>query len=143
VVLAVEAYLSGKISFADVRAVREAAASGVAGAGMCGIPQAIPSAAAQISAWHTADDSPQMAAERVIHHAAAAAGFQALHQVSNRNPVHGSVSQSSWRDYEVWPQEPQTELAARSIERAILHGELQRRLREADLGGGHQGIGSR
>jgi len=128
VVLAVEAYARDEIGFTEVCRARQAAAGGVAGAGTCGMPRAIPAAAAQIAAWHTADDSAEAAAQLVIQHVACAAGFRALQRASDTMALTAAEAKSSWRNYDVWRREPQIEFAARSIERAFLQGELRRRL---------------
>jgi hypothetical protein len=84
VVMAVESYLRVEIPWKSVRQQREKRRGGVAGAGVVGVPKGFPSAAAQIAAWHTADDVSLDAAKAVIHHTALAAGFAALKRVSEQ-----------------------------------------------------------
>ena len=127
VVLVVERYLRGKVGFEEVRSAREFAFDGVRCALMHKVPRAMPSAMAQIAALHTADDSAEEAASIVIHHAARAAGFAALQQAADKL-LTADESASSWRNLYVWHREPQIEVAATAIEKAILEGELRRRL---------------
>jgi hypothetical protein len=126
VVLAVERYLRNETDFAAVRAAREEASSGVAGAGQCGAPRCIPAALAQIAAWHTSDDSAEQAARSVIHHTAQTVGCRALGQAVDVVMLSPAETASSYRNLHVWQREPQIEVAARSIEKAFLEGELKR-----------------
>ena len=127
VVFVVERYLRGEVDFEEVRSARELASGGVQGAGTIGAPRAMPGAVAQIAAWHTTNESAELAAGLVIHHAARAAGFAALQQAVDK-VLNAEESASSWRNLYVWHREPQIEVAATAIEKAILKGELRRRL---------------
>jgi hypothetical protein len=130
VVLTVEAYLRGEASVEEVRAAYQRAKRGLSGAGACGIPRAMPSAAAQVAACHVGDELVSVAVRKVIHHVAATAGYAALGKV-----VYSVLSKeeaaSSWRNLYVWRKQPEIEVAGRAIEKAILEGELHRRLAEA------------
>lgn len=133
VLLAVERFLDGQIDFGKVRAVREANSGGVSGAGVCGVPRGIPSAAVQIAAWQTANDSAEMSARQVIHSVALAAGFVALGRAASIVALNRSESTSSWRNHYIWRRDPQIMDAAILTERAILEGELQQRLGGGDV----------
>lgn len=126
VVLTVERHLRGETDFAAVRAARDAAAGGVAGAGICGVPRCILGALAQIAAWHTSDDSAEQAARSVIHHTAQTAGCRALSEAVDAVMLSPAETASSYRNLHVWQREPQIEVAANSIEKAFLEGELKR-----------------
>ena len=77
-VLAVQRYLCGKKTFAEVKTLQNERASGMAGAGCCGVPRAMPSAYAQIAAWHTADDNARVAASSAMHGAVSTAAYAAV-----------------------------------------------------------------
>ncbi len=127
VVLVVERYLRGEVDFEEVRSAREFASGGAHGALAIGVPRAMPGAMAQIAVWHTTNESAEAAARLVIQHAARAAGFAALEQAADK-VLNGNESASSWRNLYVWHREPQIEVVATAIEKAILEGELRRRL---------------
>lgn len=75
VLLAVEQYLKGEKTFAEMKALHEQHGGGAAGAGICGVPRGIPTAYAQIGAWHTADDDARAAAFSVMRFTASAAAY--------------------------------------------------------------------
>jgi hypothetical protein len=134
VVLAVEAYLRNEIDLASMRAARDAAAGGVAGAGVVGIPRGMPSAAAQVAAWHTADDSAKGASSQVIHHTAVCAAFAALGKAAEEADLDPIERKSSWRNLHVFRRRPDIEAGARWREQSFLEGELQRWLKDAKAG---------
>ena len=135
-ILVVERYLRGEVAFEEVRSARERASEGDQGAGTIGMPRAMPSAMAQIAAWHTTNESAEQAARLVIHHAARAAGFAALQRAVDK-VLTADESASSWRNLYVWHREPQIEVAATAIEKAILEGELRRWLNVLGRGKQH------
>ena len=130
-VLAVEAYLRGETDFSSVRAARQKFSGGVAGAGIIGMPRAIPSAAAQLAAWHSADDSAEVAARAVIRYTASVAGFHALQQAKDSGALGPGESASSWRNDNLRRRMPDIESDAQFQERTFLETELQRWLSEA------------
>lgn len=66
IVLVVEKYLKGEITFDEVIKAREAAHAGALGASVVGISRGVPSAAAEIAASCCAEDSAKKAAEDAI-----------------------------------------------------------------------------
>lgn len=80
----VELHAVGKANREEINSLREKCRGGAAGAGVCGMPRCIPSAAVQLASWHTSADEAKHAAWWSAHYAARAAGFTAAREEADR-----------------------------------------------------------
>lgn len=126
VVLAVEQYLSGEKTFAEVKGLQKERASGIAGAGCCGVPRCMPSALAQIADWHTADDNARVATSSVMHHAVLAAAYAAVVRAIESGTIvlPADEAESSYRIASAIRRYPEIEQAARNQEEQLLLAKL-------------------
>ena len=139
VALAVQQYLNGGKTFADVKTLQKNGSSGVAGAGCCGVPRCMPSALAQIADWHTADDNARVAASSVIHHAVSAAAYAAVDRAIESGTIvlPADEAKSSYRIASAIRRYPGIEQAARTEEERFLLEKLAEWLVTMASPGGH------
>jgi hypothetical protein len=126
VVLAVEQYLGGEKTFAEIKGLQKERASGIAGAGCIGGPRCMPSALAQIAGWHTADDNARVAANSVMHHAVLTAAYAAIDRAikSGIITLPADDTESSYRIASAIRRYPVIEQAARDQEKQFLSAKL-------------------
>ncbi len=126
VALAVQQYLDGEKTFAEVKTFQENMAGGLAGAGCCGVPRCMPSALAQIADWHTADDNARVAANSVMHHAVSAAAYAAVDRAieSGNIVLPADEDESSYRIASAIRRYPEIEQAVRNQEQQFLLAKL-------------------
>lgn len=126
VALAVEQYLGGEKTYAEVKALQKERVSGIAGAGCCGVPRCMPSALAQIADWHTADDNARVAASSVMHHAVSAAAYAAVDRAIESGTIvlPADEAESGYRIASAIRRYPEIEQAARDQEKQFLLAKL-------------------
>lgn len=122
VALAVQQYLDGEKTFAEVKTLQKERASGIAGAGCIGVQRCMPSALVQIADWHTADDNARVAASSVMHHAVSSAAYVAVDRAIKSGTIVLPTDEaaSSYRIASAIRRYPEIEQAARDQEKKFL-----------------------
>lgn len=93
-VIAAEWYASGYGTRHELASAREAIAGGATGAGVCGLPRRLPSAAAQLASFHTTNNDGLHCAYQAAKFAAKAAFFSAW-QVCNDEETAAAAEKSA------------------------------------------------
>ena len=128
VVLAVEQYLSGEKTFAEVKGLQKEWERGLGGAGCIGGPRRMPSAMAQIAGWHTADDNARVAASSVMHHAVSAAAYAAVDRAIESGTIvlPAEEAESSYRIASAIHRYPRDRTSRQGQGKAVSVGKIGR-----------------
>lgn len=126
IALAVQQYLGGEKTFAEVKAIQKGRAGGLAGAGCIGVPRCMPSALAQMADWHTADDNARAAASSVMEHAVSTVAYAAVDRAMESGTIvlPADEAESSYRIASAIRRYPEIEQVARNQEKQFLLAKL-------------------
>jgi S-adenosylmethionine synthetase len=122
VTLAVQQYLYGEKTFAEVKVFQKTRIDGATGAGIIGVSRCIPSALAQLADLHSADDNARVAASRVMHHAISTAAYAAVDRALEAGTIvlPTDEARSGYRIASAIARYPEIGRAARDQEKQFL-----------------------